>query len=149
MVTDREEAIRLIEQKFGNRILKSFRKTKKRLYIDIKPGDAPEVVTYIFRDLGARHNISTGVDTPDGIEVLYHFQLDKALIIITVRTFLDRMKPRVQSLAVSIPAFNWIEREIHELLGVEFVGHPDMRKLLLSDDWPEGKHPLRRDFEGV
>ena len=149
MITDREEAIKLIEQKFGNRILKSFRKTKKRLYIDINPDDVPEVVGFIFRDLGARHNISTGIDTPNGIEILYHLQLDKALIIITVRTLLDKMKPKVSSLAVSIPAFDWIEREIHDLLGVEFIGHPDMRKLLLSDDWPEGKHPLRRDFEGI
>jgi len=44
-------------------------------------------------------------------------------------------------------AANWVEREINELLGISFTGHPDMRKLLLPDDWPEGVYPLRADYE--
>ena len=42
---------------------------------------------------------------------------------------------------------NWIEREISELLGIKFKNHPDMRRLLLSDEWPEGVYPLRRDYQ--
>ena len=41
----------------------------------------------------------------------------------------------------------WIEREIHEILGINFKGHPDMRKLLLPEGWPEGVYPLRRDYK--
>ncbi len=35
-----------------------------------------------------------------------------------------------------------------ELLGIRFRNHPDLRHLLLGDDWPEGKYPLRRDYQG-
>jgi Ni,Fe-hydrogenase III component G len=42
---------------------------------------------------------------------------------------------------------NWIEREMNELLGIEFEGHPDMRRLLLAKEWPEGVYPLRTDYE--
>ncbi|MCK4504279.1 MAG: NADH-quinone oxidoreductase subunit C, partial [Candidatus Aegiribacteria sp.] len=49
--------------------------------------------------------------------------------------------------AKEIEAFNWIEREISELLGVTFTGHPDPRKLLLADNWPECVYPLRQDYE--
>jgi NADH-quinone oxidoreductase subunit C len=43
------------------------------------------------------------------------------------------------------PAAEWIEREMWELLGIKFLGHPDLRHLLLSDDWPEDNFPLRRN----
>ncbi|MHC5035633.1 MAG: NADH-quinone oxidoreductase subunit C [Planctomycetota bacterium] len=38
-----------------------------------------------------------------------------------------------------------MEREMNDLLGIVFEGHPDPRRLILADDWPEGVYPLRRD----
>ena len=55
--------------------------------------------------------------------------------------------PEIDSLAPLFEAANWVEREIHELLGINFRGHPDMRRLLLSDDWPQGVYPLRQDYQ--
>ena len=60
-------------------------------------------------------------------------------------TVLDRDAPELESIASFCPAAEWIEREIWELLGGEFIDHPDLRHLLLSDDWPEGNYPLRKD----
>ena len=57
-------------------------------------------------------------------------------------------QPQLESIAEMCPAAEWIEREIWELLGICFRNHPDMRHLLLSEDWPEGSYPLRRDYEG-
>jgi len=51
----------------------------------------------------------------------------------------------VDSIAPVIKGAEWIEREINELLGVTFKNHPDMKHLILPEDWPEGKYPLRRD----
>ena len=51
----------------------------------------------------------------------------------------------LESIAEMCPAAEWIEREIWELLGVQFEGHPDMRHLLLDDSWPEGNFPLRKE----
>jgi Ni,Fe-hydrogenase III component G len=44
---------------------------------------------------------------------------------------------------------NYIEREIRDLFGIEFPGHPEPKRLILPDGWPEGKHPLRSDYKGV
>ena len=49
-------------------------------------------------------------------------------------------------MAACTEAAEWIEREMWELLGISFRDHPDLRHLVLQDDWPEGKYPLRRDY---
>ena len=67
--------------------------------------------------------------------------------MVSVRSLLSRDKPSMPSLATVIKAANWIEREMNELMGVEFEGHPDMRRLVLSSEhWPQGVYPLRKDF---
>jgi Ni,Fe-hydrogenase III component G len=65
-------------------------------------------------------------------------------MIVSLRTLVEKPFLKMQSVATFLPAANWIEREIHEMLGVDFIGHPDLRRLLLPDDWPEGEYPYRR-----
>jgi Ni,Fe-hydrogenase III large subunit/Ni,Fe-hydrogenase III component G len=50
------------------------------------------------------------------------------------------------SLTLAIPAAGWYEREINDLFGIKPVGHPDLRPLVLHENWPEGVFPLRKDF---
>jgi len=52
--------------------------------------------------------------------------------------------PVIDSLVPVWPGANWLEREIFDLFGIQFSGHPDLRRIVLPDDW-EG-HPLRRDY---
>ena len=86
------------------------------------------------------------MDTPrGGVEILYHFDFYQLPVVFSVRVFLKKPKCEVDSLASIIKGTEWIEREIAELLGVHFKNHPNMKHLLLLDDWPEGNYPLRRD----
>ena len=53
------------------------------------------------------------------------------------------------SLTPLLPAAAWYEREIHDLFGLKPVGHPDLRPLVLRDNWPQGCYPLRKDFKKI
>ncbi len=144
---NREEILKDLTKKFKADIIDIFDKTRKRVYIEIKPKSLVKVATYIFKDQKARFNIATGRDARDYIEILYHFTVEDINLLISLRVKLAKDKLEIDSLAPHFKAADWIEREIHELLGVNFKGHPDLRRLLLPEDWPEGVYPLRADYE--
>ncbi|MHB1131775.1 MAG: hydrogenase large subunit [Chloroflexota bacterium] len=66
---------------------------------------------------------------------------------ISVESEVDPARPLFPSLTPLLPAAHWYEREAKDLLGLVPEGHPDPRRLVLHDDWPEGIHPLRKDFD--
>lgn len=141
-----ENVVERLKDKFADKILKFVERAKRRIYIDFKPEDIPEVAGFVFKDLACRFAIASGTDTPSGIEILYHFSHDASGKMISLRTLIpDRKNPRIASIAPLFKGAEWIEREIWELLGVDFIGHPDLRHLLLIDDWPQGKYPLRKE----
>jgi len=110
-----------ITQSLGKKILSWEENSNRRAYFLINKNDIFEVVRFLFKDMHMRFSIASGVDTPQGLEILYHFSYDL------------------------MPAAEWIEREIWEMLGIEFVGHPNLKHLLLDDDWPENNYPLRKE----
>ena len=63
---------------------------------------------------------------------------------ISLKVYLQEDEPVVPTLTVVWQAANWLERESYDLMGIVFEGHPDLRRVLLPDDW-DG-HPLRRDY---
>jgi Ni,Fe-hydrogenase III component G len=136
-----------IKEKFGDRIIEFEEKSEKRYYILIDRKDLLDVVDYIFNDLGARYIIETGLDTREGIEILYHFAFDEAGKVVSLRVILPREKPEVESISKVIRGAQWIEREIQDILGVKFLNHPDPRRFILADDWPEGVYPYRKSWE--
>ena len=142
----KEETLAQIREGLADKIVDWHEKSPKRFYIEVKPEDIPAATRFMFKELGARFQIASGVDTPTAIEILYHWAFDRMGFVVTIRTKLDRDKPEIDSVASICVATEWIEREMHELLGITFLNHPDMRHLLLADDWPEGKYPLRRDY---
>jgi len=136
-----------IRTKFGNKV-DIFAKSKKRVYVSVSIDDAKDVIGYLFRILGARMSIATGIDTRTGVELLYHMAFDKHDLVVTVRTMVGKPELKMPTLTDIIPAANWIEREIHEMLGVDFIGHPNLERLLLPDDWEEGVYPFRKKTFG-
>ena len=69
------------------------------------------------------------------------------IVFVKYVSLVPRSTDTMESITPWLPGAEFIEREIHDLLGVNFTGHPRMERLILSDDWPEGVYPLRRDFK--
>ncbi len=89
----------------------------------------------------------TAVDWPkrNVIEVVYHLFSFRQRHGIVLKVEADRAAPVVPSVTDVWKAANWLEREVYDLFGVEFAGHPDLRRIMLPDDW-QG-YPLRKDYQ--
>lgn len=143
----KKEILKNIKDKFKKDIIDILDKSPTRVYIEIKPESIRKVAGHVFKNLGARFNTASGVDGRYHMEILYHFTIEEINLLISLRVKLKKEKLEIDSLTSIIKGSDWIEREIHELLGINFNGHPDLRRLLLSDDWPEGVHPLKVDYK--
>ena len=131
----------------GGLVLEVEEQTPERGWIRVDPARIREASRILFEDLGGRLATVTGIEVRDGIDILYHWCLDADHYVATVKGLAQAPAMAIDSVGQDLPAADWIEREMHDLLGAEFTGHPDMRRLLLADDWPEGVHPLRRGFK--
>lgn len=87
----------------------------------------------------------SGVDYQTHMEVVCHLYSFIRKERIAIRVKADREQPTFPSLTSLFPAANWNEREMYDLLGFHFEGHPNLTRILMPDDW-EG-HPLRKDYE--
>jgi NADH-quinone oxidoreductase subunit C len=101
-------------------------------------------------DAKLRFNLLTDATCVDRYPVEPRFELNYHLVSIPrrdkvrLRVWIGGQDPVVDSLVPVWPGANWLEREIFDLFGIRFNGHPDLRRILLRADW-EG-HPLRRDY---
>ena len=124
------------------------RTADNRIDLSCEAENSYAVNKFLFEDVPLRFVISTGIDSDDCFEVLYHYSYDETGCMITLKVFIrDREKPAIESIAPFLPGAEWIEREIHDILGIDFKNHPDMRRLILADDWPEGVYPLRKEMD--
>lgn len=89
----------------------------------------------------------TAVDWPkrNVIEVVYHLFSYSHRHGIVLKVEADRQNPVVPTVEGIWKSANWMEREVYDLFGVTFEGHPDLRRVLLPDDWVG--HPLRKDYQ--
>jgi Ni,Fe-hydrogenase III component G len=88
----------------------------------------------------------TGNDRRDPIDVIYHFVVEG--VSLNVRASVPKAVDQIDSITRIVPAAILYEREVAEMFGITMVGHPDPRRLVLPEDWPEGDYPLRRDDSG-
>ena len=90
----------------------------------------------------------SGVDEPKAslLSVYYHLESTKFKHKITLKVSTDRNKPEVSTVTEVWKAADWHEREAYDLLGIIFLNHPDLRRILMPYDWDAG-YPLRKDYE--
>ena len=141
-----ERIIFTIRSSLEDRLLDLEQRTENRVYLRVDPESVPDTAQLLCNELQARLQTASGIDAPDHIEILYHWALDQLGLVVTVRTQIAREHAEIASITPWCHAAEWIEREMWELLGINFKGHPDLRHLVLQDDWPAGQFPLRRDY---
>ncbi len=86
----------------------------------------------------------SGADMLDHLESIYHLRSTTRGQLLQLKVRLDHEKPEVESVVSVWPTANWLERETYDMYGIRYVGHPDLRRMLLDDDF-EG-FPLLKNF---
>jgi NADH-quinone oxidoreductase subunit C len=137
-----------LKARFGERVV-SVELNVKDPFVVIDPAALVEICTYLRDDPETRCDVltnETGVDykAQGWIEVVYHLYSypHRHYAILKART--PRDNAELLSVEGVWKAANWMEREIYDLLGVSFIGHSDLRRLLMPEDWVG--YPLRKDF---
>ena len=143
------ESLQILERvktRFGERVLELSDK-KPDPFVVIDPKAMVEIGRFMKEDpelaMDCLSNES-GVDYKDRIEVVYHLFSYSHRHGAVLKVKLPRENPGIETLEGVWKSANWMEREIFDLLGVNFEGHSDMRRILMPEDWIG--HPLRKDF---
>ena len=120
---------------------------KRRIFVYIKKDALKEAMKYLVKDLKFKHlSTITGVDFGEEIEVIYHLSY-KGSIMLSARLAVSKKNPNIPTITDLIPGAVLYEREVHDLLGVDFDGHPDLSPLMLPEKWPKGVYPLRKEYQ--
>jgi len=117
-------------------------------WVMLEPAALPEVARFLRDDpdLDCKYLVAiTGVDYLDHFELVYHLSslARNHLVILKVRVP-DHEQPEVPSLTPVWVGAHLQEREVYDLMGIRFAGHPSLQRLLLWEGFPG--HPLRKDF---
>jgi NADH-quinone oxidoreductase subunit C len=144
-----QEQLKTLQGKFGSEGVE-WKEQWGELTVVVKPEAIVKVCRLLRHEPGLEYNFLSSVTAVDlGVEADPRFEVVYHLYSIPQRHRL-RLKVRVNE-DDSVPtvtgvwkAANWYEREVYDLFGIEFEGHPDLRRIMMPDDY-EG-HPLRKDF---
>jgi len=142
-----EEIVQQIQSRFQEQIRTSEVRRGEACLI-IKGDKSFEICRFIKEELGYDYlNCLSGVDwiTEGEMEVVYNISSLKQPGKITLRARIPRNEPVLRSVVPLWGTANWHEREAFDLFGIRFENHPDLRRILLPEDWIG--HPLRKDYQ--
>jgi Ni,Fe-hydrogenase III component G len=137
---------RLLEQRLTEARFASGGKDKRRISVELDAGDIKEATLALLQGGRSRFVTIVAVDKGLDIELLYNFSLEGVLV--TLRTKVEKETSAIDTITPMAPGAEFIEKEISELFGIEFVGHGRRANLVLPDDWPTGKRPMRKPLVG-
>ena len=142
-----QEIGKALKDKFGDAITELALEGKLPHAV-IDPAQIVEVCIFLRDDDDLKFDFLSnegGRDLGDKLEVFYLIYSYNRHHSFALKTRFPKDDPRVPSVAGIWPAANWHEREAFDMFGIQFEGHPDLRRILLPPDW-EG-FPLRKDYK--
>ena len=120
----------------------------RELTIEVDPSNIIEALRRAKHDLGfERLSTVTAVDrypAEPRFEVVYHLQSISKKEWLRLKARLPGANPTIESAFAVYRSADWYERETFDLFGIEFLHHPDLRRIMMPEDWPG--HPLRKDY---
>ena len=160
-----KEIFNLLKEKFSDKVIELNSSSPISPYIVIDPLLIYEVGYYLRDDNELKFNSLmnlSGVDNANGekksgddgsttiiggtLSVIYHLESTELKHKITLKVFVPRETPDVPSVSEIWRCADWHEREAYDLIGINFLNHPDLRRILMPYDWEAG-YPLRKDYK--
>ena len=147
MTVSEEEIIGFLKHELGEDLIDAWKQRERRVFAKIKSAAVRRAVKalkdkYSFLRLMTISAVDHGLD----FEFLYHIHIDGN--VLTLRIVRPKEDNTLESIADIVPAANFIEREISDLFGIKIVNHPQPQPLILPENWPDDKRPLRKPLEG-
>jgi len=141
-----------LQKKFPSAVL-SVTEDEQRgdLSAKVRAKNIVEVAHFLHDDPGMAFDHITDIcsaDYPDDLErfeVIYHFLSLPHSTRIRIKARVTEEEPSIGTVTSVWRGADFLEREVYDLMGIRFEGHPDLRRILLPEDYDEG-HPLRKDF---
>ena len=117
------------------------------LVLDVDREQLVEVATFVRDDARTRcdlYSVNAGVDTGAEMRSVTFVRGTGTKVTVMLRTSCTELDPHVPTLTPVWEGANWCERETYDMFGIEFDGHPDLRRIFLEESFPG--HPLRKSF---
>lgn len=142
----------LARQRWGARVGAVADTATRTCHLSCQPEALPAICEWLMQELG--HGFATLVADElagNAWRLTYAFYGEPGPAWVQVELRLDPARTSVPSLSglATGPAVDWHEREIEDLFGLSFEGHPRLGEFILHEDWPEGVNPMRRSFDAA
>lgn len=144
---DHAGILHVLAEKFGEAVSPGPEGLVGDPFITISPDQFHEAAVFLKNDPALAMDqlkLITGTDRGDVMECVYHLYSYTHFHALTLKVILERENPEVRSICDVYGAADWHERETYDLVGIRFAGHPNLRRILLPEDWVG--HPLRADY---
>lgn len=141
--------VEAVRRRFHGALLSEEWQSEAQVTMTVKADSVPDIVHFLYYGRGGWLTVAVGNDERplNGNFALYYVlsMEESDPCICVVRSEIPPEDGTFPSVSARVPACLWSEREIRDMFGLQPVGIPDERRLVLPDDWPEGLYPLRKD----
>jgi NADH-quinone oxidoreductase subunit C len=139
-----EDMLQALQEQLGEKLEVS--QDRFFTFLQVSPGDVLSLCKTLRENYGFNHLANlTSVDYDDTFELVYHIYSIPENHKIAIKARVPRNKAEINSVFSVWPTADWQEREVYDLMGINFKNHPNLIRVLLPDDF--AGHPLRKDFK--